>query len=168
MEPVSDVPTVRVVDAPSTVQIEESSHIWYEAESLRISSPPSETYLDEQRRGFVDAMSRVDAWLSVAVGERDVVGLVGGLSPTSERPDAYLAYIAVALPHRGRGIGNMLLRHAATRAHALPAERMLLTVHRTNTGARQLYERAGWRPTGRHQTTPTDELLLEYVLDLTA
>lgn len=51
----------------------------------------------------------------------------------------------------------------------MDASALLLTVHKTNTAARRLYERCGWLPTGRNESTPLDdEPLIEYSIELPA
>jgi ribosomal protein S18 acetylase RimI-like enzyme len=162
---VTSRPRVSLVDQPSRDEIEAAARLWFEAEALRVPTPPLESYLEDQRRGFVDTLSRRDAWLTVAVAGRTVVGLVGGLCPTASQPAAYLGYLAVDPAHRRQGIGLLLLKRARTRAAQMGSSTMLLTVHETNTGARQLYEQCGWLPTGRTETTPLgDEPLIEYAI----
>ena len=154
-------------DEPSPEEIAAASLIWQEAESLRIGSLPYGSYLDEQRHGFVQTVSRSDAWLTVAVRGSEVVGLVGGLGPSPDRPAAQLTYIAVKSAHRRRGIGRALVRQAAARGVAMGATAIFLTVFETNAGAQRLYESAGWVRTGRKESTPIDdELLIEYRLEL--
>ena len=154
-------------DEPSPEQIAAASLIWQEAESLRIGSLPYGSYLDEQRHGFVQTVSRSDAWLTVAVRDAQVAGLIGGLRPAADRPAAVLAYVAVAVAQRRRGIGRVLVRHASQRARTMGVSAMVLTVFATNEAAQRLYESAGWVRTGRTESTPIDdELLIEYRLDL--
>lgn len=115
----------------------------------------------------MDAVSRADWWLTVAVRRSDVVGLVGGVCPAIGSSAVYLGYIAVAARHRRQGIGRALIDRAVARAAALGASRMLLTVHETNRAARRLYAETGWSPTGRVERTPIDdEPLVEYSRDL--
>jgi ribosomal protein S18 acetylase RimI-like enzyme len=52
--------------------------------------------------------------------------------------------VAVAIAHRGRGIGRRLLRHAIAVAREAGAERMILKVHTENVGARYVYESEGF------------------------
>jgi predicted GNAT family N-acyltransferase len=53
--------------------------------------------------------------------------------------------LVVALPARGRGIGNALLGEAERRARALGCEQMVLTAQTSAVG---LYERAGYTARG--------------------
>lgn len=158
---------VQLIDDPSASEIDAAARIWQEAESLRVRDVPYGSYLEDQRCGFVDTMTRVDAWLTVAVCSSEVIGLVGGISPSTDAPTAYLGYIAVTVAHRRLGLGRMLLLHAERRATLMPAEQMLLTVHESNSDAQHVYEQAGWSRTGTTSTTPlSSELLIEYTLDL--
>lgn len=81
---------------------------------------------------------------------------VGGLSANTflnqripRAPDlVYIEALAVAEPERGRGIGTRLLEDAMqwTRESAPVRSRLALHVLYSNTGARRLYERMGFRP----------------------
>lgn len=158
---------LELIDEPPMVAVEEASWIWRQAESLRVTSVPYDSYLEDQRRGFLDSVSRSDAWLTVAVCDSKAIGLVGGLGPSADQPALYVGYVAVEVSHRRQGHGNRLLQHASARAAQLGASSLVLTVHETNRAARSLYELVGWSPTGRHEATPIDqELLIEYELTL--
>ena len=62
-------------------------------------------------------------------------------------PDlAYVEALAVAEGERGKGIGTHLLEEALTQAKARGRSRMALHVLQSNTRARHLYERIGFRP----------------------
>ena len=52
--------------------------------------------------------------------------------------------VAVAVDHRGAGIGRQLLRWAIAAARERGAERMILKVHVSNVGARHVYETEGF------------------------
>jgi ribosomal protein S18 acetylase RimI-like enzyme len=158
---------VSLIDEPSHHQIEIAAELWFQAESLRIPSPPYESYLEDQRRGFIDTVTRQDAWLTIALDGQSVIGLVGGLCPTESQPASYLGYVAVDLSHRRKAVGSFLMRHALARAAQMDASAVLLTVHETNIAARRLYERCGWLPTGRSESTPfDDEPLIEYSVEV--
>ena len=57
----------------------------------------------------------------------------------------YVEALAVDTPHRGQGIGALLLRDAAEWSLARGRTRMALHVLQRNAVARRLYERAGFR-----------------------
>jgi ribosomal protein S18 acetylase RimI-like enzyme len=165
---VDDRSELKLVDQPSTAEIEAASWIWIAAESIRVVTVPYESYIEDQRAGFVRTMARTDAWLTLAARGDEIVGLVGGLRPTPEEHAAYLAYLAVGIGHRNRGIGKALISRAIARGTEMRAGTMLLTVHESNVGARRLYEKTGWSTTGRRETTPIDDApLVEYSLELT-
>jgi predicted GNAT family N-acyltransferase len=71
-----------------------------------------------------------------------VCRLVMGTPPT---PRAKFGRLVVARDARGAGIGSALLGEAERRAHALGAQRMVLTAQ---TAAVGLYERAGYTARG--------------------
>src|SRR5438067_4634426 len=61
-------------------------------------------------------------------------------------PDlVYIEALAVAEEHRGRGLGSRLLADAERCARSIGRSRLALHVLANNTGARRLYERAGFR-----------------------
>jgi len=67
----------------------------------------------------------------------------------------YIAGIAVWPAFRGRGVGTRLIEAARERARALGLRELSLLCFAGNTGARRLYERAGfvvadWRPVAPH------------------
>jgi ribosomal protein S18 acetylase RimI-like enzyme len=83
-----------------------------------------------------------DADFSVTVAERDaaVVGFVAWRGDVVE-------HLGVDPEDQRRGLGTRLLAHAAE-AIASPARLWVLV---DNEGARALYSRLGWSPTGREQ-----------------
>ena len=158
---------VETNDQPDAAQVAAAAAVWARAEAARIvdgGHGADSEYLDDQRRGFVDTMGRDDAWLTTAVREGEVVGCAGGL--TDDAGALYLAYVAVDTPWWGEGIGRCLLDAAAALASQRGAERLVLTVHDTNTRARRLYEQAGWTLTGRTEQTPLGDELVEYAFAL--
>src|SRR5262249_5878652 len=62
----------------------------------------------------------------------------------------YIEALAVAEPHRGQGIGSILLAEAERWTRSSGRARLALHVLRSNTGARRLYERTGFRPWPGH------------------
>ena len=62
--------------------------------------------------------------------------------------------VGVLESHRGRGIGTALMAEAERLA--APVGRMRLGVGIDNPSARRLYERLGYRPTGKVETTTYD------------
>lgn len=71
--------------------------------------------------------------------------MLNGRIPTA--PDlVYIEALAVAVPHRGRGIGSYLLADAEAWARDRGRSRLALHVLASNTGARRLYDRTGFHP----------------------
>jgi ribosomal protein S18 acetylase RimI-like enzyme len=67
-------------------------------------------------------------------------------------PNTWYVHVLAAYPeHRGRGVGTALLREADRRAAATGTRGLSLVVSDTNTGARQLYERCGYREAARRR-----------------
>ncbi len=80
-----------------------------------------------------------------AVGSCEIHRL--GATATSEQAHVGVLGILVHADHRGTGVGSALLRHALTAARE-KFEVVRLSVFSVNEGARRLYERFGFRPSG--------------------
>jgi ribosomal protein S18 acetylase RimI-like enzyme len=63
----------------------------------------------------------------------------------------YVHVLAAYPEHRGGGVGTALLREADRRAAATGTQGLSLVVSDTNTGARRLYERRGYREAARRR-----------------
>lgn len=162
--------SIDFVDLPDRALVYQAARLWKTVEQSRVVGVEGTEVLDQQERGFIDTMGRIDAWLSVAVSEERVIGCVGAFPAYEHReslPTMYVAYLAVDPAHRGVGVGRSLMLRAEQRSCAAGSIRMTLTVHEGNARARSFYERLGWKVTGRTQTTPpANEVLLEYAKDL--
>jgi ribosomal protein S18 acetylase RimI-like enzyme len=67
-------------------------------------------------------------------------------------PNTWYVHVLAAYPeHRGRGLGTTLLREADRRAAATGTRGLSLVTSDTNIGARQLYERCGYREAARRR-----------------
>jgi ribosomal protein S18 acetylase RimI-like enzyme len=67
-------------------------------------------------------------------------------------PNTWYVHVLAACPeHRGRGLGTALLAVADKSAASAGASGLSLIVSDTNTGARRLYERSGFRETARRK-----------------
>lgn len=89
------------------------------------------------------------------------------LAPAFENPSVTGLYSVWVAPHaRGRGVGAALVEAALAHAAAeKSAPRVVLDVGIHNAGARRLYERAGFRATGRvFALTPPREHIIEQEL----
>jgi len=68
-----------------------------------------------------------------------------GAEPDPDRATAYIGSLAVAPGWQGQGLGSALLAHMEEAARSAGKSRLALHVVDTNTGARRLYERHGFR-----------------------
>jgi ribosomal protein S18 acetylase RimI-like enzyme len=67
-------------------------------------------------------------------------------------PNTWYVHVLAAFPeHRGRGVGTALLREADRCAAAAGSQGLSLVASDTNTGARRLYERSGFREAARRR-----------------
>jgi ribosomal protein S18 acetylase RimI-like enzyme len=67
-------------------------------------------------------------------------------------PNTWYVHVLAAYPeHRGGGLGTALLREADQRAAATGTRGLSLVTSDTNTGARRLYERYGFREAARRR-----------------
>ena len=103
-----------------------------------------------------------ELWSAAAVAH-DVVLLadtdgIAALVRKSER--AWLLDLLYVRPSaRGRGLGTELVRAAAEHARDAGAETLALEVLESNTGARPLYDRLGFRTVERVLAAPVDQLV---------
>jgi GNAT superfamily N-acetyltransferase len=90
------------------------------------------------------------------------VGLVAGIADR-ETGGPHLISMWVDPRVRGRGVGLALV-DAIKEWAAADAEQLILWVADGNAGARQLYERCGFRDTGRRQPLPSDPTIGESLM----
>ena len=94
---------------------------------LTVSTPQGESY------AAVDAGGAIVGVVSIAMQ----VPLIRG----------YICALAVAAPHRNRGIGSALMAHAEARIFR-DSPNVFICATSFNAGARRLYERLGYRQIG--------------------
>lgn len=87
-----------------------------------------------------------------------VVGLVGAYVPDAGT-EPRLVSMWVDPASRGRGVGARLIDAVVAWAVDVGAGGIVLDVESSNVAARSLYERAGFRPTGRSASLPSDPSL---------
>jgi GNAT superfamily N-acetyltransferase len=120
--------------------------------------------IEESPTGFIDVVetddARPDAEIAAMLmrgegwgafeGDR-LVGkvVVGALPYPSLAPTFWLQAVYVHPDARGTGVSGRLIRAAIEHARAKGGSRMALWVHGANTHARALYERIGFRESGR-------------------
>jgi RimJ/RimL family protein N-acetyltransferase len=103
-------------------------------------------------RQFV-AISEDGAWVGTAVALVEEVGQRDYAGSVVDRPGGAVVGVYLRPEHRGRGVMEDVLGAVAgwLRARGLPRAR--LDVHADNARARRLYEKAGFRATGREFTS---------------
>lgn len=79
---------------------------------------------------------------------------------------AHLVSMWVAPSHRRHGLATALVEHVTAYAKERDLPGVLLWVADPNTGARALYERHGFAPTGETGPLPSDPSITEQVLAL--
>lgn len=106
------------------------------------------------------------AWLAWQ-GDRPVGSVGMGHHDGLAEDETALIGMWVARPARGTGLGEELIGVVAAAARAQGRRRLVLDVAEENAAARRLYERAGFRATGRtwlnpeHGGVPEVELALD-------
>ena len=100
-----------------------------------------------------------DLFLTVTDGEAilgyAVVGMLG--------EEAELYNIAVDSAHRGKGLGDMLMKHMTRKALENGAKNLFLEVRESNVPAILLYEKHGFKSVGRRKNyykEPTEDAIL--------
>ena len=83
-------------------------------------------------------------------------GLLGFLIARHVAGEWELENVVVAPAARRRGIGKQLLDALLARARETNSEAVFLEVRESNTAARSLYDRAGFRQTGRRKSYYTE------------
>jgi ribosomal protein S18 acetylase RimI-like enzyme len=123
----------------------------YDFDPLRFLTPPAD--VESGYACFLGSqMKEDDACVLVADAGGDVVGYVyAGLEPMSwkelREPAGIIHDVAVAESHRGRGIGEALVREASDWLRDHGAPRVLLWTAQRNAAAQRLFSRLGFRPT---------------------
>jgi ribosomal protein S18 acetylase RimI-like enzyme len=104
-------------------------------------------------------------WLALSGGR--AVGSVGVFSPPDQPEDeCVLVGMWVDPSARGQGVGEALVRTVVRAAAEQGRRRVVLEVAHENAPALALYERMGFRPTGRTGVMPHDASITELEMDL--
>lgn len=127
------------------------------------------TYAREAAFGETDWQRRISngitffAYLTAAGGVPADGGDPAGLAGTfqDEPGTAELVGMWVRPQARGRGVGEALVSAVSDWARARGLAALHLWVTETNSPARRLYERCGFKPTGERQPLPSDPSLPE-------
>ena len=94
------------------------------------------------------AQDTVFGFAARAIGKAPLAGFVLARLAAGE---AEILTIAVAAPHRRRGLGRTLMDAVLHHLHRLRAEALFLEVDETNVAALALYRRLGFAPVGRRR-----------------
>jgi GNAT superfamily N-acetyltransferase len=98
------------------------------------------------------------------VSASEPVGLAGGYQPTPGITELVSMYVRPRA--RGRGVGQALIDAVIGWAVTNNATTVHLWVTETNSRARSLYERCGFKPTGERQPLPSNPSLGESAMSL--
>ena len=100
------------------------------------------------RKGFADALESPYSVYLCAVQDGSIIGYTGYLRSFEE---AAITNVAVAPALRGRHVGESLLAALMRAGMEDGIERFTLEVRVSNTAARRLYEKLGYREEGRRK-----------------
>lgn len=135
------------------------------AEMIRLERQcPTTTHWTEQQ--YVDllaAMRESPTRLALVTQEDGSCALVGFLVARHSPPEWELENIVVAPEVRGTGIGKKLMDTLLVQARQTSSDAVLLEVRESNAAARRLYEKLGFRETGRRKayyTNPSEDAVL--------
>jgi len=96
--------------------------------------------------GYLDRFfSGGEDWICVAQVGDTVAAFLSMEVHREDIPYLYLDDFSVGGPYRGQGIGTTLLHRAEEYARSLAIPRLVLHVEASNTGARRLYRRMGFK-----------------------
>jgi GNAT superfamily N-acetyltransferase len=159
------------VNPPETTIRRIQASEWRSLRALRLEalhdSPRSygSTYAGELRRTDAEWQERAAAGAAgldevavAAVAGAQWVGMARGYL---ELPAAHLVGVYVRPAWRGRGIGQRVSQAVVEWARERGAREVLLSVSDWNEGARRVYERLGFAPTGVTESLPWDASVTE-------
>jgi [ribosomal protein S18]-alanine N-acetyltransferase len=136
--------------------------------SLERESPTAAHWSEQQYSDlFTATQSRPQRLVLVAV-DSQYGGVVGFLVARHLAPEWELENIVVSLSARRMGVGKRLLERLLDEARETHSASVFLEVRESNAAARSLYEKLGFRETGRRKsyyTSPLEDAIL-YSIDL--
>jgi RimJ/RimL family protein N-acetyltransferase len=136
----------------------EKSWTWLSDPEIRALTLTPEFSREAQLAWFVSLSSRTDYKIWGVAYEGTVIGACG-LKNILGAEAEYWGYFGVKW-YWGRGLGASMLNTMLTQARRLELQRVYLKVGQTNTRARRLYERLGFREFG----TEDDRVLMQVLL----
>ena len=155
-----------VVRCRSAVDGELAIAVWRAAEAARRGGRLVRAEHEERVRSYT---RKPDAFLLLAEDAGEVVGMgVGmqGLADDGAGPPVpelcHIAMIFVAPERWGEGIGGRVLGGVLEEARSRGYERAQLWTHADNAHAQRLYERHGFRRTGREKGDDLGECIVHY------
>lgn len=135
--------------------VEPAVAVWRAAQAARQGGRPVRAENEERVRSYT---RKPDAFLLLAEEDGEVVGMglgMQGLADDGAGPPVpklcHIAMIFVAPERWGEGIGGRVLGGVLDEAHSRGYERAQLWTHADNARAQRLYERHGFRRTGREK-----------------
>lgn len=120
-----------------------------------------ETWYDAEE--VAENLAGDDAVFVVAVEDGDVVGFVQSYLVDRREPVGELDWLHVHPDHRGKGIGDDLLRRVETELIERGAERIEGRVLAANESGAEFYEREGFSEVGERTVEIGDESFIERV-----
>lgn len=132
-------------------------------ERLARSSESAAHWSDQQYESILLADSGEFAHLILVALFPHGSTVLGFLVARHLAPEWELENIAVARDMRGKGIGTRLMQELIDRANETNSESVFLEVRESNAVARSLYQKLGFRETGRRKsyyTNPLEDAIL--------
>jgi ribosomal protein S18 acetylase RimI-like enzyme len=127
--------------------------VWRAAQAARRADRPAQAEREDRARGY---LGKPDAFLLVAEDAGEVVGMglgMQGLADDGAGPPlpglCHIAMIFVAPERWGEGIGGRVVGGVLMEARSRGYERAQLWTYAENARAQRLYERQGFRRSGR-------------------
>ena len=126
------------------------------------------TYARESQFSEADWVKRATEWSSersigfLAMHEGSCCGIVAGFLDEHDVDKVHLISMWVAPPHRGKGVGRILVDEIRRWAEGRGGRVLRLTVTSNNDLAVQFYERNGFKKTGAVVPYRNDASLFEY------
>ncbi|HUE52216.1 MAG TPA: ribosomal protein S18-alanine N-acetyltransferase [Terriglobales bacterium] len=123
------------------------------AEMIRLErqSPTTTHWTEQQYVDLLAAMPESPTRLALVTREDGSSALAGFLVARHSPPEWELENIVVAPEVRGTGIGKKLMDTLLVQARQTSSDAVLLEVRESNAAARRLYEKLGFRETGRRK-----------------
>ena len=135
------------------------------AEMIRLErqSPTTTHWTEQQYLDLLAAKLESPTRLALVTQEDGSSALAGFLVARHSPPEWELENIVVAPEVRRTGAGRQLMNTLLVQARQTNSDAILLEVRESNTAARRLYEKLGFRETGRRKayyTIPSEDAVL--------